>query len=150
MIFEYKNIKISISQSVLDGLNKFVQTGKKLENGGVLMGSIFDDRIEILRISVPTPFDRCNRYGFVRDKRSAKLFIDYEFINSNGKIIYLGEWHTHPEDYPTPSSQDKKMIREQYKENVFDEKFLLMLILGRKNIYLGVYDGHNLCQLKTI
>lgn len=147
MIFKYQNIKIAISQSVLDGLNNFVQTGKKLENGGVLMGSIFDNRIEILRISVPTPFDKCNRYGFIRDKKSAKLFIDYEFVNSNGKIIYLGEWHTHPEDYPAPSSQDIKMIKEQYKENIFNEKFLLMLILGRKDIYFGLFDGTNLITL---
>ncbi|SNV35354.1 Uncharacterised protein [Chryseobacterium taklimakanense] len=147
MIFEYNNIRISISQTVIDGLNNFKQTGKKLEAGGVLMGSIFHDRIEILRISIPTPFDKSNRYGFVRDKRSAKIFIDYEFVNSKGKIIYLGEWHSHPEDYPTPSSQDIKMIREQYNENVFDEKFLLMLILGRKDIYLSIFDGKEIHQL---
>lgn len=147
MTFKYKDIKFIIHQSVLDGLNEFRQTGNKFESGGIILGSIFNDRIEILKFSIPTPFDKCNRFGFVRDKKSAKLFIDYEFINSRGKIVYLGEWHTHPEDYPTPSNQDNKMIKEQYKVNIYDANFVLMLILGRKGIYLGAFEGKLLISL---
>lgn len=41
------------------------------------------------------------------------------------------------------------MIKEQYKENTFDESFLLMLILGRKDFYFGVFEGKSLIQLEV-
>ncbi|HCZ9268877.1 TPA: Mov34/MPN/PAD-1 family protein [Vibrio alginolyticus] len=26
---------------------------------------------------------------------------------SGGTVNYIGEWHTHPEDFPKPSQQDR-------------------------------------------
>ena len=58
---------------------------------------------------------------------------------SEGKINYLGEWHTHSCKKPYPSYTDKKLLRSLIKDksNVWAELF--MLIVGRNNtFYLGM------------
>jgi integrative and conjugative element protein (TIGR02256 family) len=150
MTFAFGDYKISITNSVIENLNSFRQTGNKHEKGGVLLGSVYDNVIEINRISVPTFMDKSTKFSFTRDKKSAQTIIDYEFINSEGKIIYLGEWHTHPENFPSPSGQDKKMIKEQFKNNSLNVNFIIMLILGIKGYYLSVYDGEKILKLDVI
>lgn len=47
-------------------------------------------------------------------------------MNSGQKTIYIGEWHTHPENYPNPSGVDNKMIVQQYFKNRINEPFLIL------------------------
>jgi integrative and conjugative element protein (TIGR02256 family) len=148
MKFYYKNITIVIEPNVLELFNTFHQTGKKPESGGILLGKVYDNEIRIKKASLPTMFDSFSRFSFNRHKKSAQLFTNYEFKNSGGTIIYIGEWHTHPENIPTPSPKDVKMIANQFRENKINETFLLMVIVGLKDIYLGYYDGEILTALK--
>ncbi len=148
MIYKYNKYSVEVTENVLNSLAQFKQIGNKFEQGGILLGNVFDNRIVISKISIPTIFDKSSRYGFIRDKKSAQLFIDYEFINSGNRTIYLGEWHTHPEDYPSPSNQDIKMMKKQYKENIINEKFILMIIVGIRENYISIFDRHQLIDLK--
>jgi integrative and conjugative element protein (TIGR02256 family) len=68
----------------------------------------------------------------------------YEFINSSGRHIYLGEWHTHPAKRARPSRQDQGMLAEQYRKNDIQTPFLLLFIIGLGEFLLGLYDGHKL------
>uniref|UniRef100_UPI003CED28D9 Mov34/MPN/PAD-1 family protein n=1 Tax=Enterobacter cloacae complex sp. 280C5 TaxID=3395861 RepID=UPI003CED28D9 len=36
---------------------------------------------------------------------------------SDGFLVYLGEWHTHPEDFPQPSSTDLRSWRTGLKDD---------------------------------
>src|SRR5690606_9241056 len=88
-------------------LEKFTQYRRNdPESGGIIMGKIIDDQINILKLSIPTSLDSSSRKKFERSKVGAQIIIDYEFFNSNGQLVYLGEWHTHPEPYPSPSITD--------------------------------------------
>ena len=89
----------------------------------------------------PNKFDKATRTGFIRDKDAAQVIVDFEFINSDNKSIYLGEWHTHPEDIPTPSEQDMKMIKEQFHKNSLNEPVIFLVIVGLKKNYINIYDG---------
>lgn len=148
MKFKHKNRTIIIEQNVINLFNTFRQTEQKLESGGILLGEIYDNEVRIKKASIPTNFDSSSRYRFNRNKKSAQLIANYEFKNSGGTIIYLGEWHTHPENIPTPSSTDIKMITTQFQKNKINETFLLMIIVGLTDIYLGIYDGKVLTVLK--
>lgn len=144
--------KISISNNVLEIFNKFKQDGwKKKESGGIIFCQIseVDKSINLIKISTPNKFDSSSRTSFVRDKDAAQILVDFEFINSQGKNIYIGEWHTHPENYPRPSSQDITMIKQQFKSSFLCEKFILLLIIGIKGIYLAVYDGTTIEEYST-
>jgi integrative and conjugative element protein (TIGR02256 family) len=56
--------------------------------------------------------------------------------------VYIGEWHTHPENFPSPSSVDVSSIMDSFKRNDRPLKdFILMAIVGREDIYWGFYDG---------
>lgn len=148
MKFKHKNTTIIIEQNVVDLFNTFRQTGRKPESGGILLGKVYENEIRVKKASIPTVFDSSKRYNFIRHKKSAQLFTNYEFKNSGGTIIYIGEWHTHPETIPTPSSTDIKMISTQFRKNKINETFLLMIIVGLKDVYLGIYDGKDLTALK--
>ncbi|MBO0356202.1 MULTISPECIES: Mov34/MPN/PAD-1 family protein [Flagellimonas] len=149
MTYSDVNINVIFDEGVLNVFSHFKQTGNKHEKGGILLGKrLENNKILVTKATTPTLFDKSYRYSFHRDKKSAQLFINYEFLNSLGKTIYIGEWHTHPEDYPTPSSTDIKMIKNQFKKNLINEDFLLMVIVGRKGFYIGHFNGKKLIQLK--
>ena len=150
MIYQHGHIKIVIEKNVENFFLNYRQTKNKNEQGGILLGVVMMNEIRICKASIPTVFDKSNRFSFERNKKSAQLFIDYEFLNSGGKIIYLGEWHTHPESFPTPSNVDLKMIKTQYVKNNLNENFLIMIIIGTKEKYVSFFDGKNNHTLKAI
>lgn len=142
MRFKRGKYKISISDDVLLTLEKFKQKEGENESGGIILGLVYhDSSVCITKISLPNSSDKASRFSFERDKKIAQAIVDEEFYSSNGKIIYLGEWHTHPEPHPLPSSVDIKMIKKQFKKNTINEDFLIMMIQGTENLYLAVYNG---------
>lgn len=148
MSITVNNKKLSISSSVKTILNSYRQSKPShTEAGGVLIGQINESDILINRISIPSPFDTTTRYSFIRDKKAHQMIMDYEFANSEGKNIYIGEWHTHPAKIATPSTTDVKMIKDQYKHNQIQTDFLILIILGLKTDYLGVFKKKSLKEL---
>lgn len=95
-----------------------------------------------MKLSVPTTLDKASRTNFERSKLSAQIILEYEFHNSNGQLTYLGEWHTHPESFPTPSSTDLNMLKDQFKNNKISTDFLILIIKGTKGLYVRVIDNN--------
>lgn len=115
------------------------------EGGGVLLGEVADGVLLVTRASHPTPLDRRSRRHFVRHQASAQQAIDFAHAESSGRWTYLGEWHTHPARTASPSGQDHRMIRRQHEVNDVPAGVLLLLILGLRSDYLGLWDGSSLC-----
>ncbi|WP_086029119.1 Mov34/MPN/PAD-1 family protein [Tenacibaculum holothuriorum] len=133
--------KIHFTDDVLLLMAQFKQiNSKQHEAGGILLGQVKENNIYITRISFPSESDKSSRYSFYRNKKNAQAIIDYEFHNSNKRTIYLGEWHTHPEDLPNPSDTDRKMINDQFSKNKLNEPFLLQYIQGLKGFYLALIE----------
>lgn len=142
MIVKRGKYIINISEDILSVLDNYKQKKFQNESGGIILGYVHNDhRIYISKISQPNFNDKATRYGFVRDKKAAQLIVNSEFHESGGKVIYLGEWHTHPEPYPSPSFVDINMIKQQYKNNKINEDFLILLIQGTESIYIALYNG---------
>ncbi|WP_338895642.1 Mov34/MPN/PAD-1 family protein [Klebsiella pneumoniae] len=66
------------------------------EAGGVLIGERRGPHIVITHISEPGPGDIRTRNRFERKGDHHQLKVDELFEQSNGFLVYLGEWHTHP------------------------------------------------------
>lgn len=96
--------KSAFSYMASEAENKFC-----LETGGVLLGTVNDDRI-VVQIAVgPGPAAKHGFASFVRDGAYAQLELERVLSESNGEIDYLGEWHTHT--IPVgPSTRDKKSM----------------------------------------
>ncbi len=144
-----ETININITSSAINVIEKYKQITKKAkESGGILLGQIKGKEVYILEVSTPNKFDKASIYSFNCNKDAAQVIINYEFINSGKKTIYLGEWHTHPENYPKPSDIDKKMIIKQYFKNKLNEPFLILIIQGLKGLYIAIFDGKNITETK--
>lgn len=130
---------------MLSTLDKYRQDSrKKKEAGGILLGKVYDDRIVIEKASCPNTSDKRGLFFFIRSQNKAQQIVENEFYASDNKRIYLGEWHTHPEDIPSPSIIDEQMIKRQFSVNDLNEDFLILIIQGIQKVYLGIYDGKEL------
>lgn len=102
------------------------------EAAGVLIGERRGPHLVVHQISEPGPGD-IRRRCFV-DRRGAhhQIAVDEAFISSSGMLQYLGEWHTHPEDSPSPSPTD---VGTWQRCLISDDEQMVLLIIGRKEIW---------------
>lgn len=79
------------------------------ESFGVLMGTTSVDRREIWieAVTTPMPRDSRSRSSFALRDPGHQRAVCRRFASSDGRMIYLGTWHTHPELVPTPSGIDR-------------------------------------------
>lgn len=142
MNIENPKCNLNIDETVTSIFLKYVQLNpNSFESGGILTGKIYDESIEILNCSEPTKLDNRQKYNFNRSCKSAQVFINKRFDMSKGEEIYLGEWHTHPEDIPTPSQLDIKSFSKTISKNILNSCIHFMIIIGRVENYIGIYEN---------
>jgi hypothetical protein bacD2_22117 len=141
---------VEIKESVIAQLKTFCQVYGN-EVGGVLTGSIISDNIyRISNVSDPCAvIELSSRCRFVRDAGKANDFIKSDFKGSEHTRVYVGEWHTHPEDNPQPSSVDIKSVREIYKKSDIVLNGVFLIIVGLKSNYYGFYDGKSMIEINV-
>ena len=52
----------------------------------------------------------------------------------------MGDWHTHPEPEPSPSNHDYSNWRTITQKAVFEQDFLVFIIVGTKDIRVWEVD----------
>lgn len=126
---------VYFSQSVLDVFERHIQSDLATEAGGILLGYVRGKHIEVLEASEPTHQDRRLRYFFERMIHGHKSLADRRWYESNGLVRYIGEWHTHPQEVPIPSSIDISEWQVLAQDRV-DRRPLLAVIVGRQNLHV--------------
>lgn len=127
-----------------DLLNSLIDIGIKHypnEFGGFLIGyySETQTHVRITDTILPHKFNG-TPYLFERDT----IGIDdklKQFYDEEPKKYYLGEWHTHPNNLPIPSSTDIKVINSIANHPDVSIKNPVMLIIGynKTKVELGFY-----------
>ena len=108
---------------------------------GVLMGSLVGDNCyRISKISPPC-VKRHTRCGCERDAAMANQFIEEDYKQSEHTRFYIGEWHTHPENLPTPSTVDYSSIKDNYHTASLVAPFLFMIVVGTEAFHISVFNG---------
>ncbi len=143
MIIKLNQVYVELTEQLLEKLKKYIQDEGENEAGGILLGGFIplENKYVITYASEPCREDYSGASFFIRNRYSAQKIINGLWNSSEGKINYLGEWHTHGCEMPYPSFTDKKLLKTIMKDksNVWKEVF--MLIVGRKNtFYLGMTD----------
>lgn len=112
-----------------------VETDSK-EAGGVLLGRHIVGCRDIVLDEVTTPLqeDRRRHLAFHRSQTGHQKVIDARWLDSRGTCHYLGEWHTHPETSPTPSSVDLADWRRRLRVDQFEGDSLLFIIVGTREL----------------
>ena len=135
-----KDTCLIIPEHIIKMLNRFCQTSSwDNESGGILLGKkeLNKSRYIISAISKPSEKDKATRTSFVRSKETGQEIINEYWKHSKGVVNYLGEWHTHPEKRPIPSTTDRQLLATILKDgsSVFPELF--MVIVGQTDLYVG-------------
>lgn len=114
------------------------------ESGGVLLGRVLLDGGTIVDAALgPNRADKRSRFYFDRDRRSAQTQVNEIWARSEGTKNYLGEWHTHPEDDPSPSLLDRMEWIRISRSVQSPKGSLIFIIVGRKtiNVWESGRDG---------
>jgi integrative and conjugative element protein (TIGR02256 family) len=127
---------IIISTDVIDQISVYRQVNKNInESGGILLGYRREPHLEIISFTSPSEQDIQSPISFVRKDISHKLELDKKWDESNKKIDYVGEWHTHPQITATPSPIDKTNWSNKFRDD--NDKGMIGIILGTKNDWFG-------------
>ena len=123
-----------------DVLNHFMNyrqlTATAREAGGQLFAVIANGRIEVVAATGPYPVDKRGRFSFSPSRFKERLDI---FCMYRRGLHYVGDWHTHPEPKPTPSSIDVANIREIFAKSRHHYSGILLVIVGQLPIPDGIY-----------
>ena len=131
------NGTFEISPAALDALLSHRQVGSRQnESGGVLLGRLIKGSSDIVvdAVTKPTRVDKQSRFRFFRSAEPAQAAVNAAWAASGGTKIYLGEWHTHPEDVPRPSGVDLRDWRRVAKQARFEQDALFFTIVGRTTV----------------
>lgn len=105
------------------------------EAGGQLFGKVDAENICVIEASGPYRLDERSRHRYRSDPSAAQRAI--EDSHRRG-LLYLGEWHTHAEDYPSPSGLDDDAMRRLISGSRLNTSSLLMMIVGREPSIRGL------------
>lgn len=82
------------------------------ETGGLLMGWVYADGIEVTTVIGAGPGAIMSPRSFTPDRDWQYEQIDRLFYDTNGAIRYLGEWHSHPSASTGLSGLDRSLLRD--------------------------------------
>lgn len=137
IIIEDKGIKIKIDKNIVEKMIAYRQIDKvQHEAGGILIGRENKENDNIIVEYATEPFekDKRSRYSFLRKDRKHLEYYKHMYEQHNGIYAYIGEWHTHAEDYPNYSRQDIRNWKKIAKMNPDKEKVYYHIIVGNKKI----------------
>jgi integrative and conjugative element protein (TIGR02256 family) len=135
--------RVQIRGTVLQAMLSFAQLDEdRVESGGLLVGRHIRESDDVIVdvATTPLPGDRQERYRFIRGKRAHQAELDRLWETSNGTWTYLGEWHTHAEPVPRPSSVDRSNWRRILTCDQFSE-WLFFVIVGMTD--LCIWEGRS-------
>lgn len=130
-----KGLALKVDASALKKMRSFVQQSNvDHESGGVLLGRLIKNSPEVIIDGLTTPqrLDKSSPTRFYRHQQGHQALIEKCWQESEGTCNYLGEWHTHPEDYPHPSNIDLHNWIRLARETRQEFSGLFFLIIGRK------------------
>jgi integrative and conjugative element protein (TIGR02256 family) len=128
-----------LADDLLDYVRAYQQhSHHATEAGGQLFGIVSPEEVIITVATGPYSGDERSRYGYRSNPRSAAKAIKTQEANG---LSYLGEWHTHAEGKPSPSSHDSATMSAIVRHSTLRANAAMMLIVGQSPPPRGLYVG---------
>lgn len=143
MILRLEKIGLSIEadEGLLNSLAKKGKIHYPNEFGGFLVGYYTDDNkhLNITDTILPKSF-KTSKYSFERSTIGIEKKLG-NFYKETPKKIYVGEWHTHPDNSPIPSKTDISAINAiiTYQNAVLSNPVLLIIGYSKAKVDFGFY-----------
>lgn len=128
---------VVLGEGALEIFDRYRQRNRTApEAGGVLLGRFVQGTSDIIvdDATPPGDGDTASRFTFRRSRRRAQAIVAQVWRESGGTRNYLGEWHTHPEDAPSPSAVDLANWQRIVATARYEQNSLFFVIVGLKNI----------------
>lgn len=127
LIFEANALQI-----LIDGR----QIGEKeKETGGMLLARISESEVRIVEATKAEKRASISRTLF-KPSLSRKRKIVQEAFEAG--LHFVGEWHTHPERDPTPSSIDINSMKDSFRRSRHELNRFIMVIVGNRKEKLSL------------
>lgn len=139
-------VLLNFSDDVRMVFENNVQVEDLPESGGVLLGTVHERGLIVTVATTPTRRDRQFRYLFERLPFGHRALAKRLWRSTGGTTRYIGEWHTHPQDVPSPSLIDLAEWRKLAKERA-DKRPLLAVIVGRHTLHVELLHSNGIRQL---
>lgn len=132
----HRTVLLNFDAAVLSVFAKHIQRRHQdCEAGGVLVGTVHEAGLLVAEASEPTGRDVRRQYFFERMPFRHRALARSRWRSSAGTMRYLGEWHTHPQDYPTPSALDRTQWVLLARKRA-DGRPMLAVIVGRRSLHV--------------
>lgn len=136
-----KRILVNFDEKVLDVFRQHIQRlDSDAEAGGLLLGEVRGGHLNLVDATHPTAADSRSRYSFERLPQGHADAAQKMWNGSGGTVRYLGEWHSHPQDLPTPSGIDRSEWSRMASERK-DKRPFLAVIVGRVGLHVELVSS---------
>ena len=136
---------ILVEQYVIDQIRPHLQLDvSRPEAGGILLGYRRGPHLHVTDLTLPISEDKATRTAFYRSASGHQEVATALWKQSNGKMDYLGEWHTHPQEHPFPSFIDTKEWRLILSRN---RHYMVFFIAGNESSnWIGIGNGNQIAE----
>lgn len=136
MAYRFKNneTELHINESVVQKINAYRQMNRnECESGGLLIGRTdIHGKTRIYEFTEPMKKDLRKRFTF---KRLDKRHLEEVRIANERCLYFKGNWHTHPQQVPSPSCLDIFSWKKAIKGSKPGEsKHIFFIIIGIEKI----------------
>lgn len=121
--------RVVITDRALEHMARYRQLSwYSREAGGQVFGTVSSSEVVVLTATGPYRGDQRRRTSYRSNPEAAQRSIDEQAGEGH---LYLGEWHTHPEDHPNASGADYDAMTKLQWASRTRLASLLMVIQGR-------------------
>ncbi|MFD1476692.1 Mov34/MPN/PAD-1 family protein [Ancylobacter polymorphus] len=138
------SLRVLVRGAVLLHVSHHRQTSCwRREAGGQLFARIHGDEWSVEQATGPRQGDLRSRFGFRPNRKAEQQEIGERFTAG---LHYVGDWHTHPESSPKPSSTDISSMKDMVSASHHELPGFLMMIVGTRpgpsGIWLSIHRAN--------
>jgi len=129
-------LSIQIDDTLVNRLCRLASKHYPKEYGGLFVGRyVNNNKVVIVEESVLPKKFKSSSFSFERGVEGLRKALG-KYFRATPSLIYVGEWHAHPDGQPIPSSTDTSALREIAGHHEVSINNPVLLIIGvRGNHY---------------
>lgn len=132
-------IRVTVSHLVLDDVRALRKAALPDETGGVLLGTydVVRGVVHVLAALTAPPDSRQAPTYFIRGARDLQPLVEQFAAATAGRLHYVGEWHSHPDQAAArPSADDEKVFGHLRSHLEPTGSPFAMMICGAQEMWL--------------
>jgi integrative and conjugative element protein (TIGR02256 family) len=144
-------ICLTLTEPVIKKINHLSTIWSPLETGGILLG-YFDDNFRhatVIEASRPPLDSRHGKSFFYRGTKGIKAVLDWG-KSQNPRLVYVGEWHSHPGGIAIPSNTDISQLKDFARRNLYGSVTPILLIKGSRVVRKSKWSVSVMSQNMTL